>query len=822
MTDHASQGLGALLARPGQLNLQYFEDVLAVEFAAVNARRREHGRADVKPLAPAPVAGAHQALVGAANPKSKQSRIRSPDPRRLFAHSAALREQRLSADRAEPPVDPDKPDYDKTRPQPVPCDANGLAFSGGGIRSAAICLGVLQAFHAHKDVKSVDYLSTVSGGGYIGACLSAATCEANGRPFPFGDDVFDSSAVAHLRNYSNYLMPRGRSSLTNVAEAGAIILRGLVANLAIVLAAILFCVLVTLVAWPDFDDVASEALLPRLLLGAAGLLTLALLLWAVLRSQLWLERFTDDNSSWALTLASFLLKATVVLALFALQPLAIAFVADVHRFLAQRQLSATHIVAAAGAFSGAVSAFSGSLGGFLKTSERAADWTTFAKRIAIQVVVFVAALILPVAIWVAYLDLSLRGMSGAPDGLSLFGASPGMAFRIYLGGFCFFALVMLFLRANGYSLHRFYRDRLSKAFLFCPPPTGGQTSEPLDGLKLSALSQSSGPYHIINSALNVEGSKEANRRGRNADFFMFTRDFVGSDLTHYARSEDMERIDPRLDVATAMAISGAAVSANMGSATIRLMSPTLALLNIQLGYWLRNPLDLATATRGWRTIDSALAWLFGKFYLLGEMLNQIDEKSRDVLLTDGGHIENLGVYELLKRGCQLIIVVDAEADPSMSFPALLTLERYARIDLGVRIVLPWEEIATMTKSVDAHIDDNSICSNGPHCAVGQIFYQTGDEGIIVCFKSSLTGDENDYILDYKKRYPSFPHETTGDQFFSEEQFEVYRALGYHMADGVFGNTDGFSFLSSGRGSFADREAAMAAICAMLDQRVAVG
>ena len=76
------------------------------------------------------------------------------------------------------------------------------------------------------------------------------------------------------------------------------------ANLAIVLAAILFCVLVTLVAWPDFDDVASEALLPRLLLGAAGLLTLALLLWAVLRSQLWLERFTDDNSQLgALTLA---------------------------------------------------------------------------------------------------------------------------------------------------------------------------------------------------------------------------------------------------------------------------------------------------------------------------------------------------------------------------------------------------------------------------------------------------------------------------------------------------------------------------------------
>jgi hypothetical protein len=351
--------------------------------------------------------------------------------------------------------------------------------------------------------------------------------------------------------------------------------------------------------------------------------------------------------------------------------------------------------------------------------------------------------------------------------------------------------------------------------VFRPPPLGVAAPIPLDKLKLTALRQDAGPYPIVNSALNVEGSKEANRRGRNADFFMFTPDFVGSDLTHYARAQDMEETDARLDLATAMAISGAAVSANMGNATIRLLSPTLALLNIRLGYWLRNPLDLATKCSGWAAIRNAPALLFGKFYLLLEMLNQLDEASRHILLTDGGHIENLGVYELLKRGCQLIIVVDADGDPSMSFGALMILERYARIDLGVRIALPWEDIAAMTRSVDAHIDDEPPASNGPHCAIGRIFYEDRADGILIYFKSSLTGDEKDYILDYKKRYPLFPHEGTGDQFFSEEQFEVYRALGYHMVDGVFGGSDSFTFPSTGPGAFADRTEAIAAVRAML-------
>jgi hypothetical protein len=367
--------------------------------------------------------------------------------------------------------------------------------------------------------------------------------------------------------------------------------------------------------------------------------------------------------------------------------------------------------------------------------------------------------------------------------------------------------ISLLLKANGFSLHRFYRDRLSTAFLF-KPGNGQAAPVPFGRFRLTDLKGSAGPYPIINAALNVQGSKEANRRGRGADFFTFTPDFVGSDLTHYSDARRYGKpggIDPALDLGTAMAISGAAVSANMGGRTIRALSPTLALLNVRLGYWLPNPRYLAQNrnARTWlcRLVNAFLA----KLYLPMEMFNMLDENRSAIYLTDGGHIENLGIYELLKRGCKTIIAIDAEADPELAVPSLLRLERYARIDFGIRIVLPWEEIARMHKKMEARIGDPyPLRENGPHCAVGRIFYADGQQGVLVYFKASMTGDEKDYLIDYKKRYPAFPHETTGDQFFSEEQFEAYRALGFHMVDRFFGRTDRFAFL---REHFASEQAA---------------
>ncbi|HTS42614.1 MAG TPA: patatin-like phospholipase family protein, partial [Xanthobacteraceae bacterium] len=87
----------------------------------------------------------------------------------------------------------------------------GLSLSGGGIRSASFCLGVLQALNAHGLLKKVDYLSTVSGGGYIGTSMCAAMSSTRSPDFPFSSDLAadEPSGLQHIRDFSNYLFPRG-------------------------------------------------------------------------------------------------------------------------------------------------------------------------------------------------------------------------------------------------------------------------------------------------------------------------------------------------------------------------------------------------------------------------------------------------------------------------------------------------------------------------------------------------------------------------------------------------------------------------------------
>jgi hypothetical protein len=369
------------------------------------------------------------------------------------------------------------------------------------------------------------------------------------------------------------------------------------------------------------------------------------------------------------------------------------------------------------------------------------------------------------------------------------------------------------LKPNANSLHRLYRDRLSKAFLFDPaPPVGGEPGRNIASIaqgrdfreldmKLSDLcpvDRQTGkpdlkaPYHLINTALNIQGSDYANRRGRNADFFVFSALHLGSEATGYADAAKFERVQPSLDLATAMAISGAAASSNMGSSSIKSLTPTLALLNVRLGYWLVNPKYIDRPGKPQHRSTP--------LYLWSEISGRLYENSDSVYLTDGGHIENLGVYELLRRRCKVVIAVDAEADSPMNFSALMTLQRYARIDLGILIDLPWRAIRTGTLAWMNHNAGKAPapeCTNGPHVAIGAIDYGAGEKGYLVYIKSSLTGDENDYIRDYARRYDRFPHEPTGDQFFSEEQFEVYRALGFHMVNRLLCGKDNVATVDGG-------------------------
>jgi len=681
----------------------------------------------------------------------------------------------------------------------------GLSLSGGGIRSAAFSLGVLQALDRAGVLAHVDYLSTVSGGGYIGSSLSAGMRENGTFPFESKLATDEAPSIQHVRDYSNYLFPNGP---VDMLHGAAIYVRGLIANFVLIVPWLLFAAALTILSNPTIESLKAPNIFGIDIFNifnfthfvVTAYLGLALLIlgafWAVIRSFRRLERSTEVPSG--LTTAFGWLILVVVFAAFCeLQPFLLSAMFEPTGFLGWLALLIQRAAAWLAPFAAIIGFLGRSLGEIIKSAKESSTKRTQIAGYAATVTIYIAAAVVPIVLWAIYLELSYWGIADgghAPLWLLYvskvsFGNSYAPVAFWYASVGIVLALISFTLRPNANSLHALYRDRISKAFLFRPESDFTKSKE-LEGLhlKLSELSDKYSPYHLINAALNIQASKTANRRGRNADFFLFSRNFVGSQATSYVETKDIEKLVPELDLATAAAVSGAAASSSMGSETIRPLTPTLAMLNVRLGYWLRNPNRLALEKRGWNP--------FANFYFPAELLGRLDENWKSIYLTDGGHIENLGIYQLLKRRCKVIIAVDAEADPQMGFGSLMVLQRYARIDLGVRIELPWQRIRDVTLESGRSMDETGTCPVllGPHCAIGEIEYPGNRQGILLYIKSSLTGDENDYILYYKQRYARFPHETTLDQLFSEEQFEGYRALGFHAAYDLFDKRANFAHL----------------------------
>ena len=346
---------------------------------------------------------------------------------------------------------------------------------------------------------------------------------------------------------------------------------------------------------------------------------------------------------------------------------------------------------------------------------------------------------------------------------------------VLLGLFGILFIYWLLVDINRTAAHSFYRDRLSKAYLF--RVTGSGTVVHHDKQLLSNLNGegSAAPYHLINAALNLQGSKDPSLRGRVCDFFIFSKRFIGSMRTGFVKTGEMERYDGNLDLGTAMAISGAAASPNAGETTIKPLVFLMTLLNVRMGYWLPNPRIARDAS--WLTRLS-LRRGPGPKYVLKESLGHLDTKGRYINVSDGAHIENLGIFELLRRRCKYIIAVDGEQDCEMQFGGLVKLLLYARIDLGIEIDMGLDPLRK-----------NEQGFSSTHWVLGTIRYADGETGYLLYIKSSLTGDENEYIRKYKAENPIFPHESTADQFFSEARFEAYRGLGYHIADQLFSNNE---------------------------------
>jgi hypothetical protein len=218
-----------------------------------------------------------------------------------------------------------------------------------------------------------------------------------------------------------------------------------------------------------------------------------------------------------------------------------------------------------------------------------------------------------------------------------------------------------------------------------------------------------------------------------------------------------------------MAVSGAAASSYMGLGSMPSLTALLTFLNVRLGFWIL------------RADRKPLLKTPGFLCLIREMTGVAMSEKQDWLnLSDGGHIENMGIYELLRRRCKFIISIDGESDPASTFQGHLTLVRHAQIDFGVRIDPRLSELRPDLTS--KYSQSHTMFCRIHYPAVGG---EPAATGLILYMKLSVTGNESELIRRYRTLHSDFPHQTTLDQFFDEEQFEAYRRLGVHVAEGLF-------------------------------------
>jgi hypothetical protein len=329
-----------------------------------------------------------------------------------------------------------------------------------------------------------------------------------------------------------------------------------------------------------------------------------------------------------------------------------------------------------------------------------------------------------------------------------------------------------FIDANKFSLHAMYRVRLIRAFLGAsnshrkPHPFTG--FDPNDNLRMADLP--SRPLHVVNATLNLVKSDNLAWQQRKAESFTTTKYRTGSCRLGYQESR---LYADRVSLGGAIAISGAAANPNMGYASSPLLSMVMMLFNARLGVWRPNP---GEPGRGyWSTPGPT----YSVRPFIDEAFGLTSDKNAWVNLSDGGHFENLGLYEMVLRRCATIIVVDGSADPSFHFDDLGNATRKIRIDLGIPIEFP-----------DGVPIAREITAASKHCAVGRIVYGAVDghgvkDGTLIYIKSSLTGNEPRDVLTYAAENLAFPHQSTADQWFDEPQFESYRRLGFHVVEEIF-------------------------------------
>lgn len=709
-------------------------------------------------------------------------------------------------------------------------DAIGICVSGGGIRSASVALGALQALREKGVLSQAHYLVSVSGGGYMAGGLQLAITRATdgfgSGPAPVSQastgDAFDpgSPEEDHLRRHSSYIA----DGLGQWLVALGVLLRNVVSSLVIIGLTVTtagvaigeFYRAVPVVAGgdlallrPRFAVTGLHAKAPAYpaippgvgyaIAAAGGLTVLAYL------AQQWTARgsLARRISRVAVALLAVTMLLTVLgVALPALLwasswltwplgfgPLRAASVSSL-------SLVVTYLGAVAATFwrkrttiaksAGTVTGFAGQgpVNQVLPNSVIQAIllWICLA---------FVALVALTFCGWAATSGLVHSAWALIPVGV--------------------LALLVLILDQTSLSLHPFYRRQLARAFAVRRVERDGvEVAEPYRDDERTPLSTYAGPRDgfpavTFAATANITG-QDRTPPGRPAVPFTFASDYIGGPATGWVRTDFLERlagtcVRDDLTVQAAIAISGAAFASAMGSQT-RFYEVFLAIANARLGAWLPNPAFVALKCSA--LDDWTVPGLPGRrrlSYFAREIFAIHPSTARMLLCTDGGHYENLGLVELLRRRCRFIYCIDASGASQPLGDALAGAVTLAREELGVEVTLTneafelvpggWQQL----EPSDSFTDLNSRLSKG-QVTTGNITYpevarRPGQDGLAACryeqahgtivFAQAVLSPDVPYqLLDFPQADPGFPHDSTGDQFFNAAQFDSYQTLGHFI------------------------------------------
>jgi len=343
-----------------------------------------------------------------------------------------------------------------------------------------------------------------------------------------------------------------------------------------------------------------------------------------------------------------------------------------------------------------------------------------------------------------------------------------------------------YININRFSLHAMYRNRLIRAYLGASNPkrnasrfTGFAAD---DNLPMRDLRTGVKPFQVVNLTLNLVSGERLAWQQRKAQSFTVSPLHSGNYELGYRDSAQYGGREG-ITLGTAVTISGAAASPSMGSFSSSMVGFVMTLLNARLGAWLGNPGDAGERT--WKQDGPRSA--VGS--LVKEALGLTNNTSAYVYLSDGGHFENLALYEMILRRCRQIVVLDGGCDPAFTYNDLGNALRKVRIDLNVPIEFEDQ-------------DTQPLREKKRRCAIATIRYSAVDatwpDGQLIYIKPMLLGTEPPDVAAYAAANPPFPHQSTANQWFNESQTESYRMLGLHTLDEICRGWNGSSLEDFGR------------------------